>query len=88
MNKNFISSLISISILSLALTGCGTSIEESKFSIDNQITTQSTPVKNSLLDSSDQVFKFIDINQDKKVSRDEFKNFVDIMLEGNKDKEN
>lgn len=87
MNKNFISSLISISILSLSLTGCGTSIEESQFSIDNQITTQSSPVKNSLLDSSDQVFKFIDINQDKKVSRDEFKNFVDIMLEGNKDKE-
>lgn len=85
LNKNFISSLIALSILGLSIGGCetNTSIENLQTSIDNELTTQSNTVKNGVLDSSDQIFKFIDINQDKKVSREEFKNFVNIMLEGN-----
>lgn len=81
--------LISLTVLSFSLSGCNNEIAMNQVDTTIENTTaQSVPAKNGILDSSDEVFKYLDVNQDKKVSKEEFKTLVDSLLNmtQNKDK--
>lgn len=78
MNKRLVSILTSLTILSMSLVGCATNsgIEDQIIPQVDNIVAQANESKNSNSD----IFNSFDKNKDKKISKEEFKFFVTLLI--------
>lgn len=88
MSKKLLPLMLSLSIFSVSLFGCNTATTDlqDQMNPSSEVSAQST-AKNGVLDSEAEMFKYMDLNKDGNLAIDEFKMFINALLDGNKDKD-